>query len=59
MNCIVLGRCTDCDAEYFFMDGSRCAACLSALQTGAPEAIETEPVDVYFEDADRDSRQAA
>ena len=57
MNGIVLGRCTDCDSEYFFMDGSRCAACLSALQAGAPEAIETEPADnVYLEDADRKSR---
>ena len=57
MNGIVLGRCTDCDSEFFFMEGSRCAACLSALQTGAEEAIDAEPVsDVFLQDSDRDSR---
>jgi hypothetical protein len=55
MNSIVLGRCTDCDSEYFFMDGSRCAVCLSALQTGAPDAVDAEPVsDIFFQDPEQE-----
>ena len=41
---MVLGRCTDCDSEYFFMDGSRCAACLSILQDAAEQPYDTEAV---------------
>ncbi len=52
MNGIVLARCMDCDSEYFFMDGSRCAACLSALQNVGQAAEDQQPADILAEDAE-------
>ncbi len=58
MVAMVLGRCTDCDSEYFFMDGSRCAACLSALQKNVEDTTgNQEHADIFLFDDGEEQAQ--
>ncbi len=45
MRCAI---CEECDSEIVFMDGSRCAACLSALHSDEINLSE-ESTSTYFD----------